>query len=343
MLSKRCLALYSGGLDSILAIKMIQDQNVDVVPLHFYSPFFGFEIIRDPQSFKEHHLSAYGIKVHLVDYTEEIIRIVKNPKYGHGKHLNPCIDCKVGMLKKCRKLLETLGASFVITGEVLGQRPMSQRKDPMRSIERESGLIDILLRPLCAKHLPETLPEREGIVDRELLGDIIGRGRKTQLMLAHTYGIERDKIPTPAGGCLLTDEQISRKVADTFERFDPGLPTKADFLLDIVGRQFILDEHTVLVVSRNEDENSVLTSLKDPGNIFLKIADVPGPLCVLRGDISRDNLKKAAAICMRYGKARGLSGNRAVFGADPFNLTDYIDSLVVSDEYCKTFQIDLRK
>ena len=164
-----------------------------------------------------------------------------------------------------------------------------------------------------------------------------------QLELAHRYGIEGDKIPTPAGGCLLTDEQISRKVSATFKRFDPGLPARADFMLDVAGRQFVLDKNTVVVVSRNEDENAVLTSLKDPGNIFLKIADIPGPLCILRGETSLENLKTAAAICMRYSKARGLSGQRAVFGADPFNLTDTIDSPVVSDEYCKTFQIDLRK
>jgi len=343
MLSKRCIALYSGGLDSILAVKMIEQQHIDVVPVHFYSPFFGFEIMRDPQSYKEYHSKNYGINVHLVDYTQDIIQIVKKPKYGHGKHLNPCIDCKIGMLKRCSTLLETLNASFVITGEVLGQRPMSQRKDSMRSIERDSSLEGLLLRPLCAKLLPETIPEREGIVERELLGDIVGRGRKSQIMLAARYGIDKDKMPTPAGGCLLTDEQISFKVAGTFKRFDPELPGTPDFLLDIVGRQFVLDEKTVLVVSRNEEENEMLCSMNNSGNIFLKIADVPGPLCVLRGNISQDNLTKAAAICMRYGKARGLSGKRALVGEDPSQLTRTIDSPVVSEEYCKTFQIDLRK
>ena len=343
MLSKRCIALYSGGLDSILAVKMIQEQDIEVVPLHFYSPFFGSEIMLDPEPYKEYHRVNYGINVHLVDYSEDIIRIVKNPKYGHGKHSNPCIDCKIGMLKRCRMLFETLDASFVVTGEVVGQRPMSQRKDSMRSIERDSSLDGLLLRPLCAKHLPVTIPESEGIVDRELLGDITGRGRKAQIMLAARYGIDKDKLPTPAGGCLLTDVQISPKVANTFERFHPELPGSADFLLDIVGRQFVLDKTTVLVVSRDEEENRMLSSMVYPGNVFLKIADAPGPLCVLRGNISQDNLSKAAAICMRYGKARGLSGNKALFGEDPFHLATPIDSPVVSEEYCKTFQIDLHK
>ena len=343
MLNKRCIALYSGGLDSILAVKMIQDQHIDVVPLYFYSPFFGFEIMRDPELYREYHLNTYGINVHFVDYTDEIIQIVKNPKHGHGKHLNPCIDCKTGMLKKCKTLLATFNASFVITGEVIGQRPMSQRKDSMRNIEKESSLEGLLLRPLSAKHLPETNPELEGVVDRGTLGDITGRGRKTQIMLAEKYGIARDKIPTPAGGCLLTDEQISLKVENTFERFHPELPGSADFQLDIVGRQFILDETTVLVVSRNEEENRVLSSMRYPGNVFLKIADVPGPLCVLRGNIFQDNLTKAAAICMRYGKARGLPGNKALFGEDPFSLTKSFDSPVLSDEDCKSFQIDFNK
>ncbi len=343
MLTRRCIALYSGGLDSILAIKILQDQNIDVVPLNFYSPFFGSEIIRDPESYKAHHLKTFGIAVELLDYTPEIVQIVKKPKYGYGKHLNPCIDCKIGMLKKSKALMETLGASFVVTGEVLGQRPMSQRREPMNSIERESGLHDILLRPLCAKQLPPTLPEREGIVNRELLGDIVGRGRKDQITLALSYGIAKDKIPSPAGGCLLTDEQISLKVRNTYERLDPKLPAEADLMLDIAGRQFVLDARTILVVSRDEDENRLLSSLVYAGNIFLKIADVSGPLAVVRGDFSPDNLRKAAAICLRYGKARGLQGHKALFGPDPFNMTESIDSPAVSDEYCKTFQIDTLK
>jgi len=343
MPTRRCIALYSGGLDSILAVKMIEEQGVDVVPIKFYSPFFGFDIIQDPQAYMEYHISAYNIKVHLFDFAEDIIRIVKSPKYGYGKNLNPCIDCKIGMLKKAGELMEKFNATFVITGEVLGQRPMSQRKEPMNNIIKASGLADILVRPLCARQLAETLPERLGIVDRENLGNITGRGRKDQIILAGKYGIDKKDIPTPAGGCLLTDEQISSKVKNTFEKFNPGLPGKDDLILDIVGRKFNLDESTVLVVSRNEEENNILSTLISPGNIFLKISEVPGPLSIIRGTITKENILKAAAICMRYGKGRGLSGQKAIYGPDPYNFTDCIESPVVTEEYCTTFQIDLNK
>lgn len=343
MLTRRCIALYSGGLDSILAVKMIEEQGVEAIPIKFYSPFFGFEIIQDQQTYIQYHESAFGINVRLVDFTQDIIEIIKSPKHGYGKQLNPCIDCKIGMLKKAGHFLETYGASFVITGEVLGQRPMSQRKEPMNSIIKESGLKDILLRPLCARQLKETLPERMGIVNRENLGDIVGRGRKDQIMLAGKYGIDKELIPTPAGGCLLADEHISSKVRNTFDRFHPGLPGKDDLILDIVGRKFNLDESTVLVVSRNDEENDVLSTLISPGNIFVKIADVPGPLSIIRGVITKENILKAASICMRYGKGRGLSGLKALYGPDPYNLADCVESPVVTEEYCTTFQIDLHK
>ncbi|HHO75540.1 MAG TPA: tRNA 4-thiouridine(8) synthase ThiI [Deltaproteobacteria bacterium] len=247
------------------------------------------------------------------------------------------------MLKKAKGLLETYNASFVITGEILGQRPMSQRRESMNSIVRESGLKDILLRPLCARKLKETLPERMGFVDREALGCITGRGRKDQIMLAVKYGINKETIPTPAGGCLLTDEQISLKVKNTFERFHPAMPGKEDLILDIVGRKFCLDESTVLVVSRSEEENGILSTLISPGNIFVKIADVPGPLSIVRGNPTKDNMLKAAAICMRYGKGRGLNGQMALYGPDPYNFADCIESPVVTEEYCVTFQLDLNK
>lgn len=340
---RRCIALYSGGLDSILAIKVIEEQGIEVVPIKFYSPFFGFEIIMDNDAYRHYHMSAFAIDVRLVDFTQDIIKIVKNPHHGYGKHLNPCIDCKIGMLRKAGAMMEDVDASFIITGEVLGQRPMSQRKDSMNVIINESGLKDKILRPLSAKLLKETLPERLSVVNRERLVDISGRGRKDQIMLAEKYRIDKEKIPTPAGGCLLTDEQISLKVRKTYERFHPGLPCKDDIILDVVGRKFSLDESTVLVVSRNDQENKILSKLASPGNIFVKVADVPGPLSILRGTPTKENILKAASICLRYGKGRGSSGHTALFGPDPNNMTGCVESPVVSEEYCATFQIDLNK
>ncbi|MGC9325571.1 MAG: thiamine biosynthesis protein [Desulfomonilia bacterium] len=339
-MKNRCVALYSGGLDSILAIKLIEEQDIDVVSLYFCTPFYGFDALMDPETFRRNHSELFGIDTHVIDFTDEMLRIVKSPSYGFGKHLNPCIDCKIGMLRKARSLLGALDASFVITGEVVGQRPMSQRKDAMRIIERDSGLKSLLLRPLCAKRLPETLPEREGVVERELLGSISGRGRKEQMVLAQRFGIKQENIPNPAGGCLLTDERIAGKIRQTYDRFSPELPPHDEIILDVVGRKFLLDETTVLVVSRNEEENKILSSLYYPGNVFLKIADIPGPLAILRGAVHMDTLLKAAGICLRYSKARGTRGHTAIYGSDPFHMDQTVEAPVFPAEYCKSFQID---
>ncbi len=337
MIQNRCIALYSGGLDSILAIKLMREQGINVVPLFFSSPFFGFDALMDPEGFKRIHADKYGIEIHVIDYTDDIIQILNNPPHGFGKRLNPCIDCKIGMLKKSRHLIETLNASFIITGEVLGQRPMSQRKQTMRIIEKESGLSDILLRPLCARNLEETLPERLGVVRRDALWDLKGRGRKVQIERALAYGIKEEDIPTPAGGCLLTDEQISIKVRHTFDRHSPSLPDMADIMLDIVGRKFALSDTAVLVVSRNERENNLLSMMRHSGNIFIKIFDVPGPLCIARGEITRENLALAAGICLRYGKTRGSAGQVAIYGEDPDHMDQTVEAPVLSPEYCRAF------
>ena len=342
-MKKKCIALYSGGLDSILAVKLMQEQSVDVVAVYFCTPFFGADVLLDPEKHREYHMRVYGIHITPYDFTEDIIDAVNDPEHGFGKHLNPCIDCKIRMLKRAGQMLEELDASFVVTGEVLGQRPMSQRRDAMNLIEKKSGLKDILLRPLCAKHLPPSLPERSDIVDREQLLDAAGRGRKAQIELARKFGIAPGNIPNPAGGCLLTDGQISRKVRSTFERFRPGRPSRADIVLDTAGRKFMLDENTVLVISRSEDENRFLSSLVWPGNVFLKIADVPGPLSIVRGDISEENLRKAAALCLRYGKGRGTEGRVAVHGPNPEAMTGTVDAPEVEEDYCRRFQIDLNK
>jgi tRNA-uridine 2-sulfurtransferase len=338
MMQKRCIALYSGGLDSILAIKIMEGQGIDVIPFYFCTPFFGFDALRDPETFKKAHADKYNINIRIIDYTNDIIRIVNEPPHGFGKHLNPCIDCKIGMLRKTKELLYNMDASFVITGEVLGQRPMSQRSDTMKVIERDSGLEDILLRPLCAQHLMETLPERMGIVRREGLWNISGRGRKIQIERALEYGIKKEDMPTPAGGCLLTDEQISYKVKRTFARFSPDLPEKADLLVDVLGREFVLDRGTILIVGRDEKENEIISTIVYKGNTFLKIEDVPGPLCILRGNDTNESLALAAGICLRYSKAKGESGHRVVYGPDPLCMVESITAPVFSEEYCRSFQ-----
>jgi hypothetical protein len=337
-MQRRCIALYSGGLDSILSIRLIQGQGIEVIPLYFCTPFFGFEALRDPLTFRRVHEERYGITVRVIDYTETMIRIVSSPAHGYGKNLNPCIDCKIGMLRHAKDLLETLDASFVVTGEVLGQRPMSQLRQTMRRIEKESGLKDILLRPLCAKLLPVTLPERLGVVRREGLWDIAGRGRKVQIERALAFGISGDDLPTPAGGCLLTDKQISLRVRKTYERFRPGIPGVADLTLDIAGRKFMLDSGTVLVIGRDEKENDLLATFVCPGNVFMRLREIPGPLCIVRGGITEDKVCLAAGICLRYTKARGQEGHTAVWGDDPSHLDRTVQAPAFSEEYCDSFR-----
>ncbi|MCD6570091.1 MAG: thiamine biosynthesis protein [Deltaproteobacteria bacterium] len=340
MKKERCIALYSGGLDSILAIKIIQSQAIDVIPLYFATPFFGFKALRNPEDFKMIHCHEYGICPHVIDYTDDFINTLINPAHGFGKYMNPCIDCRIGMLKRARELLEVFNASFIVTGEVLGQRPMSQRRDAMDIIEKASGLRDILLRPLCAKRMRATRGEHLGIVDREKLLDITGRGRKAQIYLAELFGIKAAHIPASGGGCMLTNKQIAIKVKGTINRFMSQAPTRYDIMLDVVGRKFILDDSTVFVVARNEQENEVLADMKYPGNVFIKIAGIPGPLCVLRGEANQANLEIASGICLRYGKGKGTKGLNALWGADPHQMREVINARVIPDEYCRRLQID---
>ncbi len=335
--TNRCLALYSGGLDSILAVKLIEQQGIEVIPLYFYTPFFGSSAMRDPEGFLKKQKEKFKITPHLIDYTNDMIEIINNPRHGYGKNLNPCIDCKIGMMKRAKALLEKMGASFVVTGEVLMQRPMSQRRQVMRNIEKEAGLTDILLRPLSARQLRETGPERSGLVDREKLWNLQGRGRTIQIERAQEFGILREDIPSPAGGCLLTDERMAGKVRNTFRRCAPALPEKDDVLLDVVGRKFVLPGPAILIVSRNEEENGILSAMISPGNVFLCIDEVPGPLCILRGNLTDEVRSLAAGICLRYGRAHGKSGYKAVFGKDPECRETAVDAPVFTDEYCASF------
>lgn len=338
MNNKRCLALYSGGLDSILAIKLMEELGFEVLPIFFCTPYFGFSALLDPDSFRAKHAEKFGIKPDIIDYTKDITRILKDPAHGYGKHLNPCIDCKIGMLRQTRTLLDKMDASFIITGEVLGQRPMSQRSDTMRIIEKESGLEGLLLRPLCAIYMAETLPEKLGIVNKNELWGITGRGRKEQVKRAISYGIKKEDIPNAAGGCLLADVRIARKVRRTLDRHPRELPHKADLVMDVIGREFLLDPETVLAVGRDESENNIISKFVYPKNVFLRIEDVPGPLCVLRGRDTEENLSLAAGICLRYSRAKGMTGHRAIYGPDALHMVNSIEAPVFDEEYCATFQ-----
>ncbi len=289
------IALFSGGLDSILAIKILEEQGLDVLGVHFVSPFFGN---REKIPFWE---EEYQIDILAVDVGESYIDIIKNPRYGHGKGLNPCIDCKIFMLKKAKELLEIFNAKFIVTGEVIGQRPMSQRKDTMDIIARDSNSKDILIRPLCAKNLSPTKVELENIVDRSKLLNLRGRSRKSQLELAKKYNIKN--IPTPAGGCLLTDHAMVKRYKMILGNLK--FPTLEDFSMARMGRHF-WSENFWLIIGRNHEENIKLLKLIKPHDLIFKLSDIPGPIGIGRGDKKwpQELIHSAGRLIAWYSKAR---------------------------------------
>jgi tRNA-uridine 2-sulfurtransferase len=265
------LALFSGGLDSILAVKVVQAQGLRILGLHFMSPFFG-----KPHKL-EHWRRTYGIEVVPVEVGEEFAAMLRSPVHGMGKVLNPCIDCKILMMRRARSLLAEYGATFIISGEVLGQRPMSQRRDALNVIRRDASVKDVLLRPLSAKHLDPTPMEQSGLIDRARLKDFWGRGRKAQLALAAEFGIT--DIPTPAGGCLLAELESGRRYWPVLKHFPA--PGAAEYDLANIGRQLWKDGHW-LVMGRNKADNERLGQLRREGDISIDVIDFPGPLGLVR-------------------------------------------------------------
>jgi len=266
------LALFSGGLDSILAAKTIMAQGKKVLCLHFVSPFFG-----KPGKIS-HWRAIYGLDIQPVDVGAEYVRMIAaGPKHGLGKFLNPCIDCKIFMLARAKAMLEEFGAQCILSGEVLGQRPMSQRIDALHIISRDAQVRDVLVRPLCAKRLPVTPVEESGFIDRERLFDMHGRGRKDQLRLAEEFGLT--EIPTPAGGCMLTEMESVRRYFPIFKHLSP--PRPADFELSNIGRQHWAGK-LWLSIGRNQSDNARLESLLSPEDLVFKTQDFPGPLAVGR-------------------------------------------------------------
>jgi len=317
-IQRKAIALLSGGLDSLLAVRVIQEQGVLVEAVNFYTGFCvegHTHAIRKKSQKKEKRNNALwsaetlGVKLHIVDISEEYKDIVINPKHGYGQNLNPCLDCKIFMvnqatlmLNRARQLASEGGFDFIITGEVIGQRPKSQRKETMPIIARESGADDRLLRPLCAKNLPPTLPEREGWVDREKLYDFSGRNRKPQIELAHKFGFE--DFAQPAGGCcFLTDENYSNKLSDLWRARGEKRYELDDIMLLKVGRHIRPKANFKLIVSREEGENNFLSGYRNQF-INMMTSSHPGPLTLLDGSLSEDDLQLAAQIVARYSKGR---------------------------------------
>ena len=308
---RKAAALISGGLDSLLAARVMQEQGIHVEGINFYTGFCvegHTHAIRKKDRNKEKRNNALwvaeqlGIKLHIVDIVEDYKDVVLNPKHGYGANLNPCLDCKIFMVGKALEWIRKKGFDFIITGEVMGQRPMSQRKETMPVVADESGAEDLLLRPLCAKNLPETLPEREGWVDREQLYDFSGRSRKPQMALAARFGIE--DYAQPAGGCcFLTDAQYSVKLADLWKARGTKRYEMDDIMLLKVGRHLRPAPNFKVIISREEGEGNFLRGYRNQ-YLHLNTVSHPGPLALIDGEVNEEELLLAARLVARYGQGR---------------------------------------
>ncbi len=298
----KAIALLSGGLDSTLAARLVLDQGVELEALNFMTVFCTCTRKGATCLASQKAVESLGIPLKIMNVSEEYLPILRHPKHGYGRHMNPCIDCRIFILKKAKDYMMASGASFIVTGEVLGQRPMSQRREAMRLIEKEAGLEGLILRPLSAHCLPITLPEKEGWIDRKKLLNISGRSRKSQIQLAEQFNI-RD-YPCPAGGCLLTDPGFSRRLKDLMDH-QKDLSLNDVHLLKF-GRHFRFSPKLKLIIGRNEEENQKISTFSKKGDILLRIAHHPGPVSLLRGEIDRGNMERAAAMTARYSKAKGM-------------------------------------
>ena len=296
---KKVVALLSGGLDSQLAIKMMQEQGFDVSAVAIKTPFCDFDCGRGCGFEIRERADDLNVNLKTVYLGDEYIEMLKHPKHGIGAGFNPCIDCRSMMFDAAKKHMEDIGAEFIISGEVLGQRPMSQHAPALRTIEKESDLVGKIVRPLSAALLPETDPEKNGLIKRENLGMIRGRTRRNQLDMAKKYGIENP--PNAGGGCLLTEPQFGIKAKDLFSHTKN--PTINDIDLLKIGRHFRLDEQTKFIVGRNKDENEMIKAIALPGDILLEAKDFVGPVSILRGSNAKEHLKFASSVTLRYSDA----------------------------------------
>jgi tRNA-specific 2-thiouridylase len=322
----KALALVSGGLDSILAARLIQMQGIEVIGICFTSAFFGSKNA-------EKMAAQIEMPLIVVDFTEEHLKMTKDPKHGYGKNMNPCIDCHAMMLNYAGKMLEELNADFLITGEVLNQRPMSQNKKSLDIVRKESGFEDKILRPLCALNLPPTKMEMDGLVDRTKLLGISGKSRKQQIELAKQWGIK--DYPSPAGGCMLTEPQFAKRLRDLYshgkEKVEP-----IDIKLLRIGRHMRISPDARVICTRNESEYGPLMELVKDEYLIFDTADCSGSTAVLipseAGVFSREDIMFAASVAARYSKEKEKDSVRVKFKKKNDKEYEYIWVKPVGDE-----------
>ncbi|MCI6153243.1 MAG: 7-cyano-7-deazaguanine synthase [Fusobacterium perfoetens] len=328
----RALALFSGGLDSALAIKVVANQGIEVIALNFVSHFFGGKNEKAEAMAKQ-----LGVKLEYVNFSKEHMDIMRDPVYGRGKNMNPCIDCHALMFKVAGELLEKYDAQFIISGEVLGQRPMSQNSQALEKVKALSNISDLIVRPLSAKKLPMSKPEREGLINREKLLDIEGRSRKPQMRLAEELGVK--DYPMPGGGCLLTDPGYSKRLKLIEE--DGLLYEEYSSIFHILktGRFFRLGEKKYLFVGRTKEDNDIIVNYKTFGSFFIRGKGVGGPYIIGYGDLNSEEIQFAKDLFSRYCKFKGEQPIEIFFNEQPMKV-DVINREEV-EEKIKKYQINM--
>ncbi len=293
----KAIVLFSGGMDSVLSVKLLQDQNCEILGLNFISPWDHEELSRE---FAVAFGKRFDIPVEIVIKGQDYVNILRRPRHGVGSGANPCIDCRIHMLKIAKSIMERESADFIATGEVVGQRPMSQKRQQMDFILRKTELEGRLLRPLSAGLLPPTDAERKGLIDRDRLESIQGRTRKRQLELAVSYGVT--DIPAGGCGCLLTDGIYAAKVRDLFE--NKAEITPLDFRILALGRHFRPNPETKMMVGRDERENLLMETLLRPGTWMLRSLEIPGPSILIDGPENEENMQGAWRLLCAYTKLK---------------------------------------
>lgn len=324
----RALGLCSGGLDSILSALLLRKQGLQVEWISFETPFFSAEKAR-------HAARQTGIKLHVQDITTDYLEMLKAPPAGFGKNMNPCMDCHSLMFKKAGEVMRAQGYDFLFSGEVLGQRPMSQNASALQYVAKHSGVGEFILRPLSARRLPETAMEQQGRVDRAQLLDLNGRSRKPQMALAQKWGVR--EYPSPAGGCLLTDPGYSLRLKDLFDHADPEKgPAVYEFHLLKYGRHMRLGPKTKIIVGRTKQDNEHLQRYCNPKrDTLIKVRQYPGPTVIVPGGGPREMIFLAAAICAGYSKAPEDTPVTAQVATQ--DKTDHITALPITPREAQRF------
>lgn len=301
--SIKAIGLLSGGLDSTLAIKLMIDQGVEIHVLNLITPFCTCT-----RKGCKHEASRvaefFNVPVKIISAGKTYIEMIKNPKHGYGSNMNPCIDCRIFLFQEAKKYMEEIGARFIFTGEVLGQRPMSQHKKALNIIEKESETEGLVVRPLSARLLPPTIPEEKKWIDREKLLSIRGRRRIPQMELAKEFGI--NDYPCPAGGCRLTDPGFAKRLREAFEHDEDAIN---DIRLLRYGRHFRLESGAKVIVGRNEEENKFLLRFFDKDDVMIEVIGVGSPIVLLKKNRHKEDIKKAATLCIRYSDLYNIVDN----------------------------------